>query len=99
MIKNLFHNLIEKTKQKIIEFDKQGRKWIGVDGLLNMETSALLTIFLMIFFKPILSVIVSFILVFAKCFFDKTRGSKKEKHDLLCAAIGVIVGCLLAIGV
>lgn len=99
MIKNLFHNLSEKIKQTIIELDKKGRKWIGVDGLINMETSALLTIFLMIFFKPILSVIVSFIFVFAKCFFDKTRGSKKEKHDLLCAAIGVIVGCLIAIGV
>ena len=98
MSKNLFHNLIEKIEKAIIELDKQGRKWIGIDGLLNIETSALLTIFLMIFFKPLLSVIISFILVFAKCFFDKSRGSVNEKHDLLCAAIGVIVGCLLAIG-
>lgn len=94
----MLKNLIEKTKQKIIEFDKQGRKWIGIDGLLNMETSALLTIFLMIFLKPLLSVIVSFILVFAKCCFDKSRGSSHEKHDLLCSAIGVVVGCLIAIG-
>lgn len=98
MPKNLFHNLIKKIEKAIIELDKQGRKWIGIDGLLNMETSALLTIFLMIFFKPLLSVIISFILVFAKCFFDKSRGSVNEKHDLLCAAIGVIAGCLLAIG-
>lgn len=98
MSKNLFHNLIEKIEKGIVELDKQGRKWIGVDGLINMETSALLTIFLMIFFKPLLSVIISFILVFAKCFFDKSRGSVNEKHDLLCAAIGVIAGCLLAIG-
>lgn len=98
MPKNLFHNLIKKIEKAIIELDKQGRKWIGIDGLLNMETSALLTIFLMIFFKPLLSVIISFILVFAKCFFDKSRGSVNEKHDLLCAAIGVISGCLLAIG-
>ena len=98
MIKNLFHNLSEKIKQIIIELDKKGRKWIGIDGLLNMETSVLLTIFFMIFLKPILSVIVSFILVFAKCFFDKTIGSINEKHDLLCAAIGVVFGCLLAIG-
>lgn len=98
MSKNLFHNLIEKIEKAIIEFDKKGRKWIGVDGVLNMETSALLTIFLMIFFKPLLSVIISFILVCAKCFFDKSRGSVNEKHDLLCAAIGVVFGCLLAIG-
>lgn len=74
---------------------KDGINWIGTDGIITMETSALLVIFLMIFFMPITSMLISFLIVTAKCLLDKKRGSNKERHDFICALVGVIAGVIL----
>lgn len=81
--------------QKINELDATGRKWIGYDGLLNMETFALVAIFFMIFMPTFVSGGVAFLLAIAKCYCDKKRGHSNEKHDLICAGIGIIFGCIL----
>ena len=90
---------LSKTKstfsQKINEIDATGRKWIGYDGLLNMETFALVAIIFMIFMPTFVSAAVTFLLAIAKCYCDKKRGHSNEKHDLICAGIGIIFGCIL----
>jgi len=85
------HKSIEQIKGAYLS----GIKWIGLDGLLNMETSALITIFLMIFFPVIWATVITFVMVMLKCILDKTRGRENEKHDLICALVGVLVGAIL----
>lgn len=83
--------------QKINEIDAKGRKWIGYDGLLNMETFALVAIFFMIFMPTFVSAGFTFLLAVAKCYCDRKRGHSNEKHDLICSGIGIIFGCILGI--
>lgn len=83
--------------QKINDLDATGRKWIGYDGLLNMETFALVAIFFMIFVPTVVSAGVTFLLALAKCYCDKKRGHANEKHDLICAGIGIIFGCIIGL--
>lgn len=90
-ISNFFKSVFDRT----IERSKEGIDWIGTDGLLNMESSALLTIFLMIFFSPIISVLISLGLVFTKCLIDNKNGHAGEKHDFICAVVGVVAGVIL----
>ena len=85
--------------QKINELDKSGRKWIGFDGLLNMETFALATIFFMIFLPVVFSVGITIVIALAKCLCDNKKGHLNEKHDLICAAIGIIFGCILGLAI
>lgn len=81
--------------QKINEIDVVGRKWIGYDGLLNMETFALVAILLMIFMPIFVSAAVTFLFALVKCYCDRKQGHANEKHDLICAGIGIIFGCIL----
>ena len=86
---------VDKTYNKFSDLHHRGISWIGIDGLLNMETSALLTIFFMIFFPVMWAMIFSVVIVVGKCLFDKSRGHENELHDLICAVIGVLVGAML----
>jgi len=91
-------NLLKKESaisKKINEIDAVGRKWIGYDGLLNMETFALVAILLMTFMPIFVSAAVTFLLALAKCYCDRKHGHTNEKHDLICAGIGIIFGCIL----
>lgn len=76
---------------------QQGYKWIGVDGLLNMETSALLTILFTLFIPKFYACLVSLFIMTLKSFFDKSKGRINEKHDLICSCIGIIVGFILGL--
>lgn len=90
-----FLNSVKKffcgVKNKLTE----GYNWLGTDGIINMETSALLMIIFMLFFPVFWAAILTFILVIGKCTLDKSRGSEKEKHDFLCAIIGILFGVIL----
>ena len=89
----------ETFSQKINDLDAKGRKWIGYDGLLNMETFALVAIFFMIFVPTIVSAGITFVLACLKCYCDNKRGHVNEKHDLICAGIGIIFGCIIGIAI
>lgn len=89
------YQFFKKMFNRAAERNKRGLEWVGTDGFLNMESSALLTIFLMIFFSPLASMAFSFVIVLLKCLIDDKRGSKDEKHDFICCAIGVIAGVIL----
>lgn len=77
---------------------KEGYEWMGSDGIINMETSALLFLVLILFLPLMWAIIASFLIVAGKCAMDKKRGSSKEKHDLICCVIGIAFGVILAIG-
>ena len=75
--------------------NRKGVEWVGKEGLICMETSALLTIFLMLFCPVIWASLISLVLVFGKSVVDKSRGSEYESHDLICSIIGVVCGVIL----
>ena len=74
-----------------------GYKWIGSDGLINLESTALLTIFFMLFFSTPMSVFLASIFAICKSINDFKNGHFDEKHDLICASMGIILGVLLGI--
>lgn len=84
-------NFFTKMKQKL----NKGYKWLGTDGIINMETSALLMILFMLFFPLFWSALLTFLIVISKCVFDKSNGRKNEKHDLICAIVGILFGIIL----
>ena len=87
-IKNFVYNLKDKCNE--------GYKWLGTDGLINMQTSALLVMIFMIFFPVFWSAILTFILVIGKCTYDKSRGRENEHHDFICALLGILFGIIIA---
>jgi len=82
---------------KIKKQNARGIEWIGIDGLANAESAALLTLFLMMFCSIVWAMAISVFLVMGKCILDKKRGNKNEKHDFICACIGVLVGVILGV--
>lgn len=75
---------------------KRGIEWTGIDGLVNMETAALLVVFLRIMFPFPCCAILSFLIMLLKCVIDSKRGHGNEKHDFICAFIGVVCGVILS---
>lgn len=88
------NKVIDAIKRKM----KEGYAWMGTDGIINAETSALLFLVLILFFPLVWAIVASVVIVLGKCAMDKKRGSTKEKHDLICCLIGVAFGVILAIG-
>lgn len=95
---------MNNIKEKLINFieviklsTKQGYKWIGVDGLLNMETSALLTVLFTLFLPKFTACMVSLFIMLAKSIYDKSKGRQNEKHDVICSCVGIVVGFILGL--
>jgi hypothetical protein len=80
-----------KVKDKLI----RGYNWLGIDGVVNMETSALLVMLFMIFFPVFWAAILTFLIVIGKCTLDKSRGRENEKHDFICCIVGILLGVIL----
>ena len=96
-MKEFFKKVFNYVNNLINKLDEAGKKWIGFDGLLNMESFALITIVFMVFAPTVLSVCISLLFALAKCYYDKKSSHTKEYHDLICAAIGIIFGCIIGI--
>ena len=79
------------VKDKLIK----GYNWLGTDGIINMETSALLMLVFIVFFPIFWSAILTFIIVIGKCALDKSRGKENEKHDLICSIVGILFGVII----
>lgn len=81
-------------KERLID----GYNWIGTSGIINMESSALLVMVLVLFFPMFWAALITFICVITKCTLDKKRGSEHEKHDFICALLGISFGLILNLG-
>lgn len=90
-----FLNSIKSFFVKVKDTMAKGYDWLGTDGLLNMETSALLVMLFMLFFPVFWAALLTFIVVIGKCALDKSRGRENEKHDFICAIVGILVGIIL----
>ena len=91
--------MTSKIKKLVVRSMRQirtGQKWMGADGLINLESSALLILFFMLFFNALFAIIFTFLIILGKCVFDSTRGRTNEKHDFICACIGIVLGLILA---
>lgn len=86
---------MDTFNEKLKNLHQKGKKWIGVDGLMCIETSALLTILLMIFFNPYWSMAFSAIVGIAKSTLDKSHGHENETHDLICCIFGIVLGAII----
>lgn len=74
-----------------------GYKWIGSDGLLNLETAALLMVVLTLIFPVIASAFITIIIMCTKCIGDSLEGRENEEHDLICSIIGLVFGIIICI--
>ena len=88
---NSIKSFFSGVKDKLIK----GYNWLGTDGIINMETSALLMIAFMMFLPIFWSAILTFIIVIGKCALDKSRGKENEKHDLICSVVGILFGVII----
>ena len=88
---NSIKSFFNGVKDKLIK----GYNWLGADGIINMETSALLMIAFMTLLPIFWSAILKFIIVVGKCALDKSRGRENEKHDLICSVVGILFGVIL----
>ena len=86
-VKTFFGNV----KNKLVK----GYEWLGIDGIVNMETSALLVMLFMVFFPVFWTSILTFLIVIGKCTFDKSRVRDNEKHDFICCIVGILLGVIL----
>ena len=88
---NSIKSFFNGVKDKLIK----GYNWLGADGIINMETSALSMIAFMTLLPIFWSAILTFIIVVGKCALDKSRGRENEKHDLICSVVGILFGVIL----
>jgi len=72
-------------------------KWIRQDGLLHIETSALLVVAISVLLPVWLSIVISFIFGIGKELWDKYYGGVPSWHDVICDIIGLAVGTLITI--
>ena len=94
-----FKEKLKNVKKILKDSYFRGLKWIGYDGLLNIESFALLIIVLIIFLEYHLAIIFASFVAGLKSFIDYKNGHKNEKHDLICAGLGIIIGFIIVIAI
>ena len=92
---NTFLDKVKKFFTNVKNQILDGYKWLGTDGVINMESSALLVIVLTLFLPVFWASILTFLIVIGKCTFDKSRGRENEKHDFICCILGILLGVIL----
>ena len=80
---SLINDKLQNIWEKIKSQNNRGLEWIGIDGIANAESAALLTLFLMMFCSIVWAMAISMFIVMGKCIFDRTRGHENETHDLI----------------
>lgn len=95
-VKNIW-KFIVKAFSVVKEHTLKGYKWMGTDGLLNLETSALITIMLMLLLPPFGAGFITLVIMCAKCISDSLKGRENEEHDLICSIIGLVLGIIIGI--
>lgn len=71
--------------------------YVRTDGLLHILASIALTAFLCVFFNMVVACIVAMAIGFLKEYYDRNHNGTPEWHDIICDAIGIVIGCILVI--
>ena len=82
---------------KICETTVRGARWFGYDGLVNLESAALLYLFFVLFMSVPAAGLVTGCIALVKCAYDAHGGHVDEMHDMLCAGLGIVVGIILSL--
>lgn len=88
--------VVDFFKNRFIPFMKKTISWIGVGGLVCLETSAILILFFLGFLPILWAFLTTLILGVIKSIIDLRHGSHCEKHDLLCNVVGCVLGIMLS---
>lgn len=81
---------------KIREFFGRIRSWVRTDGLLHIETSAIIAVAACGLLGWVPGIIVTVVTGVAKEIYDRVSGKgTAEWHDVFCDAIGLAIGLLL----
>jgi hypothetical protein len=89
------YNFLKDRCKNFSSLAQNGWKWMGVDGLLNLETAALTTIILKMILPLNWAMIFAAIIGIAKSTLDKSNGHENETHDLICIFIGIVLGAVI----
>ena len=73
------------------------RSWIRTDGLLHIETSALIVVLLAAFLIWWKAAIIAWVIGFAKELYDHLKGGIVSWHDIGCDAAGVLIGLFISL--
>ena len=90
-------NDINRLWDKICKTTVRGARWFGYDGLVNLETAAILYLFMVLFMSVPMAGLVTMCVALVKCAYDSNHGHVDEMHDMLCAGIGIVVGIILSL--
>ena len=71
-------------------------KWVAFDGLLHIETSALIVIVVSLLLPWWAGSIVAAVAGIGKEWYDRAKGGPFSSHDLICDLFGIICGSLVA---
>ena len=86
------YNFLKEKCKNFASLSSKGWKWMGVDGLLNLETAALTTVILKMILPLDWAMIFAALIGVAKSVLDKSNGHENETHDLICIFIGIVLG-------
>jgi len=72
------------------------RDWIKTDGLLHLETSALIAIAISLIFPWAIAGGITLLIGIGKELWDKEHGRVASWHDIVCDIGGIAIGLFLA---
>lgn len=79
----------------MIAFLKKIWGWVRTDGLLHIETSAMIVLALDAVCPWWIGNIVSATAGIGKEIWDRTHGGSSEWHDIICDAIGIVIADII----
>lgn len=87
--------------KKILEFIKNVKDWVATDGLLHIETSALLLIifqlFMPIYISALLTISIGLIKETIDYWVKKCNNKEQVTHDIICDLVGILIGVIYVI--
>ena len=88
--------------KKILEFIKNVKDWVAVDGLLHIETSGIICLLLLllgvnILYSISLSIIIGILKEIYDIFIKKSNTYYQSLHDIICDLIGIAFSSIVYI--
>lgn len=79
------------------DFLKKIWAWMRTDGLLHLTCSFVIFVFLCLVMPVWVATLITLWVGVWKEFYDRSNGGVAEWHDILCDAIGVVLGIIFIV--